>query len=139
MLAAGRNRVVFEALNPYQSPATADRGLLVERPLHPGTRGRLLAKGLLYRRVMLEAPIEAVVEFDGRSLYDVIRVDNQVVAWNFSWWRITPIFRFVLSAGDRSLEFVVQLHLGHFLRMKGFRIQVEGATVYAEGTFRVSA
>lgn len=131
--------MMFEAENPYQSPATVDRGLMLERPLQSGARGRLLAKGLLYRRVMLEAPVEAILEFDGRSLRDVVRVDNQVVAWKFSWWRITPSFRFSLSAGDRTLDVSVQLHLGYFLRMRGFHVVIDGATVYAEGIFRVSA
>ena len=130
---------MFEAENPYQSPATVDRGLMLERPLQTGARGRLLAKGLLYRRVMLEAPVEAILEFDGRSLCDVVRIDNQVVAWKVSWWRITPCFRFSLSAGDRTLVVSVQLHLGYLLRMRGFHVQIDGVAVYSEGIFRVPA
>jgi len=130
--------VVFDADNPYQSPSTPERGLLLERTLRPGARGRLLAKGLLYRRVLLEMPVEAMLEFHGRSLRDIIFVDGQIVSWKFSWWRITPYFRFPLSAGDRTLDVEVDLHLGMFLRMKGFRVRVDGVPAYEEGSFRAA-
>jgi len=127
--------VVFDVDNPYQSPSTSERGLLLERTLRPGARSRLLAKGLLYRRVLLETPVEAVLEFHGRSLRDIISIDGQIVSWKFSWWRITPYFRFPLSAGHRTLDVEVELHLGMFLRMKGFRVLVDGVPAYEEGSF----
>jgi hypothetical protein len=87
----------------------------------------------LYRRVQLEAPVEATLEFRGYSLRDTVLVDNQMVSWKFSWWRITPYFRFPLAAGDRTLDVEVELTLGHFLRLKGFRIRIDGTIVYDEG------
>ena len=125
--------MLFEHENPYVSPREANTGELRQRPWRPGVRSRLLAKGLLYRRVALEAPIEATLEFNGRSLHDVIRVDNRVVASHFSWWRITPRFRFQLAVTGGAVPVEVDLRLGHFLRMKGFRIKIAGEVVYQEG------
>lgn len=128
--------MVLDEENPYQSPKHVDAGLLRQRPLRPGAQGRLLAKGLLYRRVLIEAPVEATLEFDGRSLRDVIRIDNQIVSWRFSWWRITPYFRFALPAGDHELDVEVLLNLGTFLRILGFCIRIEGQVAYSEGSLQ---
>lgn len=119
--------------NPYRSPRAAGDGLLRERVWKPGAQSRLLARGLLYRRVQLEAPIEAILEFNGRSLRDIIKIDNQIVASRISWWRITPRFEFALPLGDQMLPVEVCLRLGSFLRILGFRVRIGDVVAYQEG------
>lgn len=120
--------------NPYRSPTAPSDGRLRERTLRPGARARLLAKGLLYRRIWIEAPIEAELEFNGRSYWrDVIRVDGQIVASKISWWRITPHFHFDLPAGEKLLPVDVRIRLGPFLIMRGFQVAIGDQIVYHEG------
>jgi len=127
--------MVFEQDNPYRSPREMGAGTLRERAVRAGTSSQLLAKGLLYRRVLVEAPVEATIEFKGRSVWrDVIVVDNEIMASHISWWRITPRFQFDLRAGDQVLPVEVRLRIGRFLRIKGFRIKIAGEVVYLEGT-----
>lgn len=124
----------FERDNPYRSARFTGPGVLLERELVPGAKSRLLSSGLLYRRIQVEAPIQATVEFHGRSLWDVVKVDGQIAAAVFSWYRITPRFEFAVAATGRELPVVVEMRLGRFLRIKGFRLLVDGAVVYREGT-----
>jgi hypothetical protein len=123
----------FEHENPYLSPRHVDTGRLRDRPIRNGVSSQLQSKGLLYRRVSLEAPIEAILEFKGRSLRDLIVVDNEIVASKISWWRIARHFAFGLQVGDQILPVEVDLNVGLFLRLRGFRIRIDGATVYSEG------
>ena len=96
-------------------------------------RSKLLTAGLLFRRVAVEAPIEATIEFNGRGLcWDVIKVNSHVAARRMSWYRITPRFRFSVWAGEEPLPIEINLRTGHFLKLLSFQILVDNVTVYSE-------
>ncbi|MDP6722175.1 MAG: hypothetical protein QGF59_26155 [Pirellulaceae bacterium] len=128
-----------DPVNPYESPRTPDELVRDDHHLREGVESRLVASGLLYRRVIVDAPIEATIEFNGRSVFrDVVKVDGEVVASKISWWRINSLFDFALRAGERLIPVVVRLQMGRLLRLKGFRIEMAGKVVYNEGEWNDS-
>ncbi len=126
----------MSAVNPYRSPESISRDegkyVLASRP---GARATLLAQGLLYRRLVIDAPIQATLEFNGRSLHDTVVVDKHVVARQTSWWRITPRLAFVLPTVRGSIPGLVEVRVGPWLNLRGFRVTIAGQIVYAEGSF----
>jgi hypothetical protein len=125
-----------EIENPYRSPQADCRVLEQDRPLRGGVKSTLVASGLLYRRVLVEAPVEATIEFNGRSaIRDTVSVDGRVVAAKISWWRITPRLDFVLPARDTMIPVTVEVRMWPWLAMRGFRIHMAGQVVYAEGVW----
>ncbi len=126
---------MIDSPNPYQSPRAEDAHKTVRlRAPHSGARGRLARGGLLYRKVVVEAPVATTIEFNGRGLHDTVYVEGQIVARKFSWWRIAPRLEFEIQAGDETLPVTVSLRLGRGLAIRGFQVQVAGAVVYREGS-----
>ena len=120
--------------NPYRSPTAPESGPLIEVRANPGpAQARLESGKMLFRRVVIESPIEAIVEFNGRSLREVLRVNHEVAASQTSWWRITPRFDVRLLAGEAIVPLTVRLRFGNFLRLRGFRIESGEELLYAEG------
>ncbi|MHB8970202.1 MAG: hypothetical protein ACYC3X_10915 [Pirellulaceae bacterium] len=120
--------------NPYRSPegVTCGEGGHVGGLL-PGARATLVGRGLLYRRLVVEAPLEMTLEFNGRSLTDKVLVNNRIVACQTSWWRITPRLPFTLPAGDDVVTGLVEIHVWPWLALRGFRVTVADRVIYAEG------
>ena len=119
--------------NPYAAPIEACAVGSTERMLVAGARSTLLASGLLYRRVAVEAPIEAVIEFNGRSVWrDVVKIDDRVAVWKTSWYRIAPELQLELRADGAVLPVVISVRLGRFLRMRAFTIRIGDRVVYRE-------
>jgi hypothetical protein len=120
--------------NPYRSPEglTGGEGGHVGGLL-PGARATLVARGLLYRRLVVEAPLEITLEFNGRSLADRVLVNQRVVARQTSWWRITPRLAFTLPAGTETVNGLVEIRVWPWLALRGFRVTIAERVVYAEG------
>ncbi len=120
--------------NPYHSP----RGLTPDprdppAAVLPGARAPLAARGLLYRRLVIESPLDILLEFNGRGLTDRVLVDHHVVAEKTSWWRIAPQLAFTLTAGSHTVSGLVEIRVWPWLAMRGFRVTLAQRVVYAEG------
>ncbi len=105
-------------------------------PLVPGTRATLVARGMLLRRLVLEAPVELTLEFNGRSLFDRVLINGRPVARRISWWRITPRLDFALSVGSEQVTGCVEVRVWPWLALRGFRVTIADRVVYTEGTLR---
>lgn len=129
-------RVDAQLPNPYETPALlADGGRgRWEFARHSGCDSQLLGQGVLYRCVQLEAPIRTTLVFWGRSVWrDVVLLDGRLAASAISWWRITPQFEIPLLIDQQPAVLRVQLNVGSFLRLLGFRVAIGDETVYQEG------
>jgi len=124
-------------VNPYRSPVGSmpQEGQYVPA-FRPGARATLVARGLLLRRIVIEAPVEITLEFNGRSLYDKVIVNGQVAARKTSWWRITPRLEFSLPMDQQLLRGRVDVRVWPWLAIRGFRVTIADHTVYAEGSLR---
>ncbi len=120
--------------NPYRSPEglTGGEGGHVGGLL-PGARATLVGRGLLYRRLVVEAPLEITLEFNGRSLADRVLVNQRVVARRTSWWRIAPRLAFTLPVGAELVNGLVEIRVWPWLALRGFRVTIAERVVYAEG------
>ncbi len=105
-------------------------------PLLPGARATLVAHGLLYRRLAVEAPLEITLEFNGRSLVDRVLVNDREVVRKTSWWRITPRLAFTLPAGEGAVTGLVEIRVWPWLALRGFRVTIADRVVYAEGKLK---
>jgi hypothetical protein len=123
--------------NPYRAPQglSPGEGTLLDS-LVPGARATLVARGMLLRRIVVEAPVEMTLEFNGRSLFDRVLVNGHPVARRTSWWRITPRLDFVLSVGPKHVNGCVEVRVWPWLALRGFRVTIADRVVYAEGTFQ---
>lgn len=99
----------------------------------PSPAATLTARGILYRRLAIEAPGSILLEFNGRGLTDRVLVDHRVVASRFSWWRITPQLAFTLPVGDQRIAGLVEIRVWPWFLMRGFRVTLAQRIVYAEG------
>jgi hypothetical protein len=91
---------------------------------------------MLLRRIVVEAPVEMTLEFNGRSLFDRVLVNGRCVARRTSWWRITPRLDFSLSVGPEQVTGCVEVRVWPWLALRGFRVTIADRVVYAEGTFQ---
>ncbi|HEY1376697.1 MAG TPA: hypothetical protein VGF55_07875 [Gemmataceae bacterium] len=72
-----------------------------------------------------------LVEYDGRGLgLESVRVNRAVAAWRRSWLWFVPRFEFALGAAPAAVE----VRVGPWLSIRGFRLSVRGEPVYSEGT-----
>ncbi len=118
--------------NPYRAPQQLAGGSV--GALRPGARAWLVARGLLYRRLAITAPLEITLEFHGRSLTDRVLVNERVVARRISWWRITPQLPFTLPTDEGPVRGLVEIRVWPWLTLRGFRVRIADRVVYAEGS-----
>jgi hypothetical protein len=93
---------------------------------------------VLLRRLVVEAPVELTLEFNGRSLFDRVLVNGHPVARRTSWWRITPRLDFTLQVGSDQVPGHVEVRVWPWLALRGFRVTIADRVVYTEGTLRSS-
>ncbi len=129
----------LELTNPYCSPQGLSSGEGTRLgPWIPGARATLVAHGVLLRRLVVEAPVELTLEFNGRSLFDRVLVNGHPVARRTSWWRITPRLDFTLQVGSDQVPGHVEVRVWPWLALRGFRVTIADRVVYTEGTLRSS-
>ncbi len=119
-------------INPYQYQSDllpADAGY---RQWKDGVESSLLSGGLLRRKVIVIRPVEVTIEYFACGLWDRVIADGITVA------SLVPVFwfhqrlDFSLPFAGGSLPCCVHVKVGRFLRMKHFRIEINGVVVYAE-------
>jgi hypothetical protein len=124
--------------NPYRSPTgTPHDEQSSGGAWLPGARATLAGRGLLYRRLVIEAPLEITLEFNGRGLTDRVLVNERVVAQKTSWWRIAPRLEFLLPWGDQTVRGLVEIRVWPWLALRGFRVSLGESVLYAEGSLSV--
>lgn len=125
--------------NPYRAPQGLSSGEGTRLgPWIPGARATLVARGMLLRRIVVEAPVELTLEFNGRSLFDRVFVNGHPVARQTSWWRITPRLDFTLQIGSEQVTGSVEVRVWPWLALRGFRVTIADRVVYTEGKLRSS-
>jgi hypothetical protein len=123
--------------NPYRSPEGIPRDASVQvGPLLPGARATLVARGLLYRRLAVAAPLEITLEFHGRSLVDRVLVNEREVVRKVSWWRIAPRLAFTLPSDTGVIHGLVEIRVWPWLALRGFRVSIADHVVYSEGKLK---
>jgi hypothetical protein len=127
---------MLETENPYQSPRfAAPRPLTENRPWVDAVRVQRVEKRFLYRRVVLEAPVDLDLEYCGYHALDTastIRIDGQLVARRTNVWSFVPRFDLELVTGGRTVPLVVEVRTGG-LTVRAFRVTIAGEAVYTEG------
>jgi len=122
--------------NPYESPRfTALRPLDVDRPWLDAVRVLRVERGFLYRRVVLEAPLELDLEYRSHNFMHHVSVDGQVAAQKLPVVRFVRRFDFELVSAGRLVPVVVEVRVGRFMRIRAFRVEIAGQTVYSEGVW----
>lgn len=120
--------------NPYSSPTVApQRCICVPLGRGSGPLSERLAVGMLYRRIHIRAPFDAILEFNGRSYWrDIVRLNGRIVDWHVSWTRITSCFQFDVVLGESLLPVRVALTWGRLLRLRAMQVYVGELCVYQE-------
>jgi hypothetical protein len=81
------------------------------------------------------------VEYDGQGAgYEAVLVNGQVAArvTNLSLlpYRLVPHIDFTLPTPAGGIPASIDVHVGGYRLLAGFRLNVDGEAVYAEGIFR---
>ena len=100
---------------------------------------QLVGKGLLYRRIHVESPIEAMVEYSGLGLYDRVWVNRRLVAKRLPWVWLTDLFEFDLKTERGVLPVQLRLQFSRFARLAEVELIVGDQVVYKESTVRTRA
>ncbi|MCA9207118.1 MAG: hypothetical protein KDA55_02135 [Planctomycetales bacterium] len=120
--------------NPYSSPSAGpQRCISVPRGRGGGPLSERLAVGMLYRRIHIHSPFDAILEFNGRSYWrDIVRVNGKIADWHVSWTRITSCFRFDVALGETLMPVRVALTWGRLLRLRAMQVYAGELCVYQE-------
>ncbi|MEQ8785353.1 MAG: hypothetical protein RIC55_03605 [Pirellulaceae bacterium] len=121
--------------NPYLSPRVQRSAAEVPFVLRTrdGAEAHRIGKAGLYRRIRIEAPIDAVFEYRGWSLGEAIFVNDVRAIWEASWWRLIPRFDFWLNAEGEMLPTTVRIRTYPWMLLRSFRIEIDNRVVYTEG------
>ena len=121
-----------EPVNPYSSPSRLPVGELVLAGPQDQAIAQLVRKGLLYRRIHLEAPIEATLEYSGLGLFDRVWVNGKLVAKRLPWVWLTDSFEFELPTERGMLSCELKLEFSRFARLVDVELLLDGKLVYRE-------
>ena len=93
----------------------------------------LLHRARLLRRVSIHAETSAFeLEYNGKGFgYESVRIDGETKIRSFSLFWFVPHFEF--SHDGHSIE--VDVKVWPWLKIKGFRIHVDGHLLYSEVPF----
>ena len=92
----------------------------------------LAGSGLLYRRIQVEAPVAATIEYVGYGLRDRILVNGRLVCWRLPIMGLSDEFEFSISTNEEPLPGRIIVEVSKFLRIRRFELQIDGQTVYVE-------
>lgn len=130
---------MLDAANPYESPRGISlRAVDEDRPWVGGIRIGHVQRGFLYRRLEIEAPLAAVLEYHGNTFGETVSIDGQIATRevNHLWPLFAPRFNFALRSQGKLVPVVVEVRIGWSLQIRAFRVQIAGHTVYAEGSWK---
>lgn len=123
--------------NPYAAPQSESASFAFRRylrsPLPCVARSQLVKAKLLYRRIVIEAPIEAVLEWRAYELGDRIIVDGQTMARKVAWLWFADRFEFLLPSADSPIRVAVDVRVRPWLAVGWLRIAIDDVIVYEEG------
>ena len=122
--------------NPYVSPAVpchTDSELRYD-PAHLIIETTCEARRMLYRRIRLYGQVQGTIEWDARSVLEVIRVGKKAVRRTCPFW-YTPRFEFVIETEERRFPATIDVRLSRVLPIfvRKFRLIIEGQVAYQEG------
>ncbi|MDP6467225.1 MAG: hypothetical protein QF918_05780 [Pirellulaceae bacterium] len=115
--------------NPYASPRHASGGFL----RRPGFHVTLVSSKWLYRCLQVEAPIEAVIEYRGRGIGELVTVNGVAMCRMMDLWWFARLFEFDLETDQAPLPVQVRVRVNLLLRIRGFQLWMDGKMVYEEG------
>lgn len=120
--------------NPFASPRAVGKKLRDLVPVRrPGCAAVLGGSGLLYRKILVEAPVEASIEYIGYGLRDRILVNGRLVFWRLPIMGLSNAFEFSIPTNEDPLPGRIVVKVSKlFLRMRRFELQIDGQTVYLE-------
>ena len=120
------------ALNPYRSPESAitQPWLVFGNPEDPWFVTPVLADWR-FRRVWIEGPLTAGVEWDARWPREVVRINQRRMAAHCPFW-YAPHFAFTLESPHRRYDVTVAVTMTLWERLTLFRISIDGETIYEE-------
>jgi len=120
--------------NPFASPQPIGTKLRELVPVkRPGCAATLAGSCLLYRRILVEAPVEATIEYIGYGLRDRILVNGRLVYWRLPIMGLSNDFDFSIPTTEEPLAARIVVKVSKiFLRMRRFELQIDGQTVYLE-------
>jgi hypothetical protein len=125
---------MLDAKNPYSAPACEAPSLAAQSySRQPGVRATLISAKLLYRKIVVEAPVEAVIEYCAYEMWDRIIVDGLQRARKFCWVGFAKDFEFVLPSAPAPIPVRIDVRIGPLLRVRWLRVEIDGQAVYEEG------
>jgi hypothetical protein len=94
----------------------------------------LISKSRLRRRLEVRIdPDVFYVEYNGAGIgYEEVLVGGELAVRRSSWAWYVPRFEFALG----PYAAVIEVHIGPWLSVRGFLLEVEGVLLYAEGTLQ---
>jgi len=114
--------------NPYESPNSECAPVVFTDCV------RQVERGWLRRKIHLGSPIDAVVEYRGRSVgYETVLVNDEVASRPISWVWFIPHFDFAIPTKSGELAASLDVRVSPWLTIRHMTLYVEGELVYAEG------
>jgi hypothetical protein len=119
-------------INPYTSPSSEVFVDPQTRGWVGGAKSELIQKGLLYRKVLIEAPIPTTIEYAAYGLRDRIYVDGKLVTWRVPLIWFTKRFAFEIATRDSHIPCEIHVRIGRGLKLAELQIMIGGITAYHE-------
>jgi hypothetical protein len=120
--------------NPFASPAEQGlrlRDLLPIRQAGPPV-ANLVASGLLFRKIQVDAPVQATISYVGYTLRDQIFVNDRRVAWRLPIMGLSGNFDFEIETTADPLAARIEVVVSRLLRLKRFTLTIDGRLIYEE-------
>lgn len=122
-------------LNPYRPVIlrdTREDGLRV----NPHAQLEIaVTPGLLYRQLHLTGYLETSIVWDARGTREFVSLQGRKVAQKTSLWYV-PRFDFEIATLGDPLAATIDVQVAWLVFVSGFRLRIDGQTVYAEGRWR---
>lgn len=125
---------MIDAQNPYAAPTCDAPSQTIRSYLRKaGARSSLVNSKLLYRKIAVEAPIEAIVEYRAYEPWDRVIVDGRTMARKVCWVWFAPGFEFELPGEPWPVRVRLEVRVEPWLAIRWLRLEIDGQMVYEEG------
>lgn len=122
----------FQFDNPYRSPATTDSSMVSWTGGQP--KCRCVDKRLLYRKWVIEAPVECTLEYIGYHLHDLIKLDGRIIVRKLPFMFLTEDFEFSIPTPDHKVAAELHVKFNRFAQIRTIELSLDRQIVYREPT-----
>jgi hypothetical protein len=119
--------------NPYRAAAPGDVTSRRDVELFR-CEATLVARGWLYRKIELAAPLNVTIEYNGRTIgWESVSVNGRVAVRSISVFWFSPHFEFTISSDCGDFDAALEVSVALWFTLSEFVLSVAGREVYREG------